>query len=348
MTRWRGGYVALGEPAAVGGGDPTATDEPVHTRVWVSADGVAWDLLDPAALGPSTIVLGVGATADGIAALTVQAGTAYCSPPMPLECWNLTGPLQSWTSSDGTTWTAHPGPAVKLPTEMMGQDGEHPVLKAGTVPNLVVAMPGQPLAISRDGVSWTSVPASAFPAGWELADVVPFGAELVAIGDTPKRALVVTSTDGRTWSSHAFPGQGCATSEGFVAGPAGLIATGINLHQVWTWCSSPDGRTWRSLPGLPPLGRMPVQKAQECWKACPDGSLRGDGERMVAYRGWGKSQVGWTSLDGRTWVPLAFAGRPEKSTYWLDDQCTHSLLLLPIGLRCVATDGSTWFGSPQS
>ena len=347
MTRWRGGYVALGEPAAASGGNPTAIDEPVHTRVWVSADGVSWDLLDPDVLGPSTIVLGVGATADGIAALTVQAGTAACDSPLPLECWNLIGPLESWTSTDGTTWAPHPGPGIKLPSEMNGQDGEHPSLQPMTAPALVVTQPGQPLAISRDGIAWELVPDSAFPTGWSLGEVAALGPSLVALGWTPAKGVALTSRDGRVWTSHALP-AGCAVNEALAVGSAGLIATGIADGGMWSWCSSLNGRTWTRLPGLPPLGRMPDEKAQECWKSCPNGSLRSDGERMVAYRGWGKQQVGWTSLDGRTWVPLAFTGRPEKSTYWLDDECTGSLHLLPIGLRCFAADGSTWFGAPES
>ena len=352
MIRWQGGFVALGDPAAVDGGEPTAIDEPVHTRVWVSADGVGWNLLDAGALGPRTIVLGVGATADGIAALTLQAGTASCDPPLLLDCWNLAGPLESWTSSDATSWTAHPGPAVVLPPEMNGQDGGHPVLRDVTAPRLVVTSGARQVAISRDGVAWTSVPASAFPAGWRLEDLVAFGSDLVAVGRTATKPLALTSSGGRTWTRHVLP-TACGTAEKIVAGPAGLIVVGTTEGDgtgVFPsgWCSSVDGRHWRSLPGLPPLGTMPVRKAQECWRACPDGSLRGDGERMVAYRGWGKRQAGWTSLDGRTWARLAFTGRPETSTYWLDDHCTQNLLLLPVGLTCVTTDGSTLFGEPRS
>jgi hypothetical protein len=73
----------------------------------------------------------------------------------------------------------------------------------------------------------------------------------------------------------------------------------------------------------------------------------GDGERMVAYRGWG-DQVGWTSFDGRSWQPLMFDGHPERSVGWLDDGCTQSLVLLPMGVRCMASDGAVWFGDPRS
>ena len=52
----------------------------------------------------------------------------------------------------------------------------------------------------------------------------------------------------------------------------------------------------------------------------PTARLVGDGLRMIAYRGWGDDQAGWTSFDGRTWQPIAFEGRPERSTYWLDDR----------------------------
>lgn len=350
MTPWRGGYIALGDPAAVGGGDPTAIDEPVHTRVWTSLDGDSWAALGIDVLGPSTIVLGTGATADGIAALTVQAGTNICEAPGPTACWDLTGPLQLWTSSDAVSWTWHPGPGLELPPEMNGQDGQHPTLQPLTAPRLVIAQRGQPLAISRDGVAWELVPISAFPPGWGLEDLVAYGPGLVAVGQAKTKPLALTSRDGSAWTSHALPAA-CTAGDEIDVGPSGLIVVGTTNGDgsgvfPWGWCSSRDGRTWRSLPGLPPLGRMRDEKAQECLRACPDGSLRSDGTRMIAYRGWGKEQVGWTSPDGLSWTPLAFTGRPERSTNWLDSQCTQSLQLLPIGLKCVDPDGSTWFGTP--
>ena len=110
-----------------------------------------------------------------------------------------------------------------------------------------------------------------------------------------------------------------------------------------------DGRpdVARTFPGRRRSGCMHGDRAQECRDSCPDGSLRGDGHRFIAYRGWA-DQAGWTSFDGRTWQPLTFDGRPEESAGWLDDGCTNSLVLMPMGLRCTAEDGTAWFGEPHS
>lgn len=66
VLRWSGGFVALGAVIATG--------ETSRTPVWVSADGVTWRPLDAYVFGPATIVIGVGETAEGIVALTLQGG----------------------------------------------------------------------------------------------------------------------------------------------------------------------------------------------------------------------------------------------------------------------------------
>ncbi len=347
ITRWRGGYLATGDLAVADGS--------AHTKVWSSTDGRTWESLDADIFGPTTIVVGTAATTDGLVALTLQAGPAICDsePGLDLtvpDCWSKTGPLQVWTSSDGTTWSAHPGPDIALP-EMAGQGEDPPTLIAADGGRLLaVTLRGQPLATSNDGIAWAAVPTGAFPKGWRAEAAVGTAAGMVAVGDTAAKTVAVWSPDGRVWTSHAL-GTTSTGNNVVVPGATGLMATGLEYHDngagTWTWWWSLDGRFWRAQAGYPPLGAMSGSAAQECQDACPDGSLVGDGERMIAYRGWGK-QAGWTSFDGRAWTPLVLTGRPEQSSGWLDDHCTQSLLVVAIGLSCAASDGTTWFGTPRT
>jgi hypothetical protein len=140
-----------------------------------------------------------------------------------------------------------------------------------------------------------------------------------------------------------------------VIGSNGLIAIGmeygasgdagrtVSARAPAIWWSSLDGRTWDVLPKYPPLGAMRGPDAQECFDACPNGILVGNGERMFAYRGSGR-QVGWTSFDGRSWQPLVFEGGRPSSEPGVSD--LSSVVLMPIGVILHNQDGSTWFGTP--
>jgi hypothetical protein len=339
MIRRRGGFAAVGDLAASG--------ETAHSRVWVSADGATWSQLGADVFGPSTIVVGMAPTADGIAALTLQAGkNVGGGDPNPVGSWTLTGPLQSWTSLDGTTWAVSPGPDVALPEELTGESGD-PTLLVGTANHVLVVMSGgRPVARSVDGIAWEAVPAGSFPAGWTAEAAVGIERGFLAVGGTATRELILSSSDGRAWASKLLSTKDIG-NERLVAGSAGQIATGLeylgNGAGKWTWWSSPDGRSWRTLSKYPPLGPMLGQDAQECRDACPDGILVGNGERMLAYGGHGR-QAGWTSFDGRSWQRLVFAGGRPTSEPGLSDP--QSVILLPAGVVLHDLDGSTWFGAP--
>lgn len=341
VTRWQGGFVALGDLAVTGAS--------ARTKVWVSADGRTWHLLGAGTFGPTAVVVGVAGSADGVVALTLESGTrSEEGNPAELASWTLTGPWQTWTSSDGLTWSAHPGPDFIVPRGMSGNS--HPTLLAGAGDQLLaIALGGQPLAFSRDGIAWQTVSLDAFPggpAGWRAQSLVAFSPGFVAVGSTPTRSLVISSTDGRAWASRAFP-SGC--SAGFVtAGRRGLIVAfdvGDPHTPRTVWCSSLDGRSWRSLPKLPPIGLWDSPDAQECRGTCPNGILLGNGERMFAYRNY-RAQVGWTSLDGRSWRRLAFSGtRPPAWSDPFGNQLTK--VITPFGVLFIADDGgSAWFGQP--
>ena len=283
VTRWRGGYVAVGDP----GGDQRSGATPV----WVSADGGTWSQLDSAVFGPATRVLGVGETAAGLVTLTMQGGW----PPSP--------PLQAWTSSDGVAWTPHPGPALgpaeELPTFRAGPAGLVVAIRAGTG----AGGAGQ-VAISRDGVAWEILSANAFPAGWrrvEAMEATPSG--FIAVGSatakTGTQTMIALSSTERVWASHD---QARRLDRPSRQPPRQQIR---RLHR--------DGR-YQSPTGGGPVRRQPRSgghRSMAAWRRCrntrplspagPDAQEcltrartrpRRERRRMFAYRGPGSRSAG--------------------------------------------------------
>ncbi len=341
VTRWRDGFIATGDMATTGSS--------ARNKVWTSADGATWEALDPEVFGPTAMVVGVGGTAGGVVALTLQSGawTENGSRTEP-DSWSLVGPWQSWTSSDGRTWTAHPGPDFSVPREMTGQAGQHPTIVAGVGNDLLaIALGGQPLAFSADGVAWQTASLEAYPggpAGWQAVAVVGYAPGFVAVGTDTDQAHRDRVGGRPDVDEHPLPAD-CSPEE-LTVGSAGMVVIGSvgDPHTpVSTWCTSPDGRAWRELDGYPPLGASRIN--DECRGVCPNGILIGDGERMLAYRGFPK-QAGWISLDGRSWQPLAFPG--SAPTGWREPVgYEFTKILTPMGLLVIKSeDGSAWFGSP--
>jgi hypothetical protein len=353
MVRWRGGFVA------VGGVIPTG--DTARSPVWVSTDGAHWRPLDPQVLGPATVVLGVVVTKTGLVALTLQGGTNQCGDQnASVGCWALAAPLQTWTSTDGSTWTSHPGPDIALPTSCEGCGLETPIFRAGTPGLLVVnrygaaGQGGPVVALSPDGITWKAVPASAFPAHFQFADIAPFGSGFIAVGDSggsQLRAMALMSSDGRHWVAHYLPNLtsdrllGTVADE-IVVGPTGVIVTGgfAGAGSPPIWWTSTSGRAWLRFLGFPPLGV--AQGGDTCEAGCggwPNGVLLGDGVRMLAYRG-GTKVVAWGSSDGRTWRKIVIGRtRPSSARGPIED-----MILLPIGLLWIGADGSVWFGRPTT
>ena len=200
----------------------------------------------------------LGAVSGGIVAIHAPDGINLCSgQAAPLDCWELTGPLRSWTSADGSSWTAHTGPDLKL-GEMSGVFNEHPSVTSGTDAHLIAVAHRAELAVSSDGVTWRNVSAQAFGKGFgpESPGAIPAG--LVSIGSTAKSTTAVSSADGKTWTAHALSDIPTGNNE-IVAGSSGLVATGLEYFDsgaaTWHWWSSLDGKTWKALSNYPPLGR---------------------------------------------------------------------------------------------
>jgi hypothetical protein len=264
-------------------------------------------------------------------------------------------PLQAWISSDGAGWTAHPGPDLGwVPVcDRCGLDV--PVFAAGT-PGLVIFNRGIPdappprsvqAAFSPDGITWENLPAAGFPVGFSISDLTGFGPGFIALGTTSgaqSQAVALSSQDGRHWASRILPTSGLGAQAGTVTigttvGAHGLIVEGMSNAGtsgplLW-WSSVLDG-TWSLLQGFPPLGS---------WAALdgpvPDGTLLGDGERMLAYRS-GKTPAAWTSSGGRSWRTITISPTgPTNAEDWL-----QMPILTPIGVLGAGDDGSTWFGAP--
>jgi hypothetical protein len=330
VLRWRGGFVALGAEVIA--------DDGWRTPAWVSTDGVTWRPLGADVFGPTTIVLGIGETPDGLAALTLHSGTNQCADsPVAFSCWTLAAPLKSWTSADATTWMPHPGPAdIALPDEGCGECGVGaPIVRSGAPGLLAVNSSGTPsptgsrVALSRDGIGWESIPADAIPAGFDFNDVAATGSGFIATGEQGVsmdgedtiRAVVLLSEDGRTWSAQDLPTSGLQPRNGssagrVVVGPRGLIVTGSDAMTPGTelWWSSASGGAWTRLEGYPPLGVWTGEA--EGSGLIPDGTLIGNGERLIAYRS-GASPAAWMSSDGSSWQAMTVTGAgPTNSGDW--------------------------------
>ena len=186
VLRWRGGYVAVGAPVATG--------DTSRTPVWVSADGGTWRQLDADVLGPDDASSLVSAKRTrAIAALTLQGGKNQCDGEDRLSCWSMTTPLQAWTSSDGATWVAHPGPEIDLRDEG-GVDIDPPIVKAGARGLIVLDWEeeGSRAAISEDGVAWDILPAGQFSTqvGFSDGNVAAFRSGFVAVSEDSDRDTI--------------------------------------------------------------------------------------------------------------------------------------------------------------
>ena len=343
VLRWRGGYIAVGSRG------------PTTTPVLTSQDGGTWMpfQVDTAnTFWPGLLVVGIAQVPSGLVALTLLDGSYQCGSACPTYSPAL--PLMAWTSLDGRSWTPNTIPDFG---ELATWHGP-PLLAAGPA-GLVVASPEGPtrLATSVDGIHWRTLPASALPAGVTLRALVGRATGFTAVGYVPAhadrfRAVAMQSRDGVTWtgpfplpvvsaSGVSLPGIGASwAANGLVAARSGLIATGtvVATPGASLWWQSDNGRDWRALPDWPPLGPTSCNPGGEGCGMQPNGTLVGDGQRMVALRGGADAAV-WTSTDGRTWQRLLATGD-------IPGEGATQAVLLPGGV--LLSDGTTaWVGEAQ-
>lgn len=312
------------------------------TTVWASTDRTHWQPLDSGA----SATLWSGLTVIGLATL---AGRFVAVTEMNDYLYRFLPPVMSWTSTDGRSWTH----ANTLPVDALSSPTGSPPLVAAGPDGLVVATSGLAAryATSSDGSHWVLSPRNAFPADFALDDLVGTPTGYVAIGTWMRggsaRAAALASADGRHWpktptllptatSGSARPAVSNAVT--LMVGDHGMIAVGIGGSPgAALWWRSLDGRHWQPLQTFPPLGATTCGGAN-CGLE-PNGTLIGDGHRLVAVRG-GTDAVALVSTDGLRWTALDLSGDIPSA------QATQAILL-PGGV--LVSDGTTtWFGQAVS
>jgi hypothetical protein len=177
-------------------------------------------------------------------------------------------------------------------------------------PQLTLVTP-YPAAVAADATLADRTGGTA-PLLASLTGIASAGKTVVAIGTAPSQPapvplLLVSADGGRTWTRATVsgagtgvgtgPGPGAAAGAGLASGTVPvLIARGggawLALGQRAAW-TSPDGKTWRPAPGLPPVAGDTVL------------GLAGTGSGFVAVGEHTGSQPGpvvWTSSAGRPWL----------------------------------------------
>ncbi len=203
---------------------------------------------------------------DGTDAFGVAAG------PAGFLAWGYaTTGTEFWISTDGATWRS-------VATSGLPADGAIDALY-GVSDGWVIRGPLSDRAAvwhSPDGRVWTQTytgPAGyASPSGTQYSAMGPIakapGGGYVSFGDvgvasgqpsTPRDLLLWTSPDMTNWTpSTRVPAPGWMTV--FAAGPGGYVGGGsqpaVTMAGVTNWGSfgvwtSPDGRTWQAVAGIP-------------------------------------------------------------------------------------------------
>jgi hypothetical protein len=257
-------------------------------------------------------------------------------------------PAGAWTSTDGRTWTH----ATTLPVDALSSPTGSAALVAAGADGLVVATSGLAAryATASDGSHWALSPRNTFPADFALDDLKGTSTGYVAIGAWMRggltRAAAMWSADGRQWPKTPTLLPTSALGSGrpafsnavtLTVGDHGMIAVGIgDSPGAALWWRSLDGRHWQPLRTFPPLGATTCGGAN-CGLQ-PNGTLIGDGHRLVAVRG-GSDAAAFVSTDGQRWTALALSGDIPSAQ--------AQAVLLPGGV--VVSDGTTtWFGQTVS
>ena len=160
------------------------------------------------------------------------------------------------------------------------------------------------------------------------------------------QAAALWSADGRTWpkaptllptSASGSVSPAFSNAVTLKVGDQGMVAMGIgDASGAVLWWRSLDGRSWQASQTFPPLGATTCQGAT-CGQV-PNGTLIGDGHRLVAVRG-GPDAAAFVSTDGRRWTALALSGDIPTAE--------ARAVLLPGGV--LVSDGTTtWFGQAVS
>ena len=285
QSNWRpifalpsGGFVAL-------------MGDPEDVRVFRSADGISWDelahlptpawLISDVTESNGTIVIvgavhGTSTAMDAAAAWATTDGRSWrtsqlspadgsqayrvaAGPGGFLACGDSPEGIEFWASADGLDWHSVAQSGV--------QSASQPEQLFGTADGYVLAQTfGPRVWQSRDGVHWTQTyrgPALSGVASYYMDSILrapdgsyrSFGGIYAGTGVGtlgPVDRVIWSSPDLIHWTESAGvtdPGE----IYGFASAAGGFVAAGPTTRgplAVWT---SPDGRAWKPLAGLPSL-----------------------------------------------------------------------------------------------
>jgi hypothetical protein len=332
--------------AAVGGVVRDGSWFPVS---WISPNGASWsEPSDAFSAAPTDAVV------RAVSAIATSATTTE------LVATGGSGAVQKvWRSSDGLYWTS-----VSLPASAAASSAWRATLIAATATATVVADgdPGQTHVLVDAAGSWaepSSDPAVFGPvqAVATVERLVPqlVGASLVVGLSRPGQTLgtptsvtssVLTTTDGRTWSTGSAAGLGeppppdgsiavARLKSGWVAVGRAMISSGGSSARVAVAWISPDGRHWTQAQALDTpkaatlgatsstfIGIGPGAYATpEAVCVAPPPAAGGTQSVVAVGRtelaSGGTGAVAWWSHDGRHWTqaavqPAPIAGGPEE------------------------------------
>lgn len=240
-----------------------------------------------------------------------------------------------WVSSDGISWTrvthdesVFGGQYTEMMTSLVaggpgliavGYDMYHP---AGASPTSQRREADAAVWISPDGLVWSRVPHSEGVFGgdyWlEMSAITAVGDGFVAVGYRglagTTSAAVWLSPDGLSWSrvphsEPVFGGYGDQRMRGVTAGPAGVIAVGVDQADegtfdaaVWT---SADGNGWsRVAHDDTVFGGRGDQEMNAV--AATGFGLIAVGSRWVPEQPGDRFSVVWVSADGSEWSQVPY------------------------------------------
>jgi hypothetical protein len=297
------GFVAVG--VQLSAAIPNFGFVPPHEgRIWLSADGLAWQDVTPSNSLTNVDLTEVFVRTDGDLVVlgrvsqVVPGGTEVAS-------------LGAWESADGGTWQSIPSPIPGLLVNVeTGEVGYIAVAYADAQQNAPV------VRYSSDGASWSQVfqlPDGAF-------DVDAGDEGFVVIGLTPSGAYIAASGDGQGWVVSASPPAGDGPSQ-----PAALegdwVTATWDLGQPATAWSSANGLDWGQ-SGTIPMAQVTPDPQFTCHEYPTELVSTASAVVLSTSLSYPCSEGGFVvygsthvSSDGATWNALPFPSGVVGNTH---------------------------------